>query len=164
MMRRCLRTLSSSLISSSPYSSITIAHALSPVNVIISPLDKLDINDFRQRAFYPKRPLLITISTDLTVNTTMSSSIPATKKWFTVNSGGDQLWKCRYLLDNGYLGQFGHTFLPYELLSSPADVPTSDKPDSFLTPTVDNPTFRRFHAPLDLFLTTSQLSQPPQLY
>lgn len=120
---------------------------LSAVSNIISTLDKLPVGIFRREAFIPGEPRLISISTDLSVHTATHCSIPAARKWFTVNSLGAQT------LNVPYLERYGDVLLPYELVSH-------TKRDS----TIEEQTFQRFHAPFSLFLSESRASPPPRLY
>jgi hypothetical protein len=131
----------------------TTANTLPAVGYIISTIDKLQVDHFREEAFIPQEPYLITISTDLSINTTAHCRIPAARKWFIVKPEGGQT------LNAPYLEQFKDVLLPYELMSHRAE-----RSNALADSTIDDETFRRFHAPLDLFLTASRSSPPPRLY
>jgi hypothetical protein len=119
----------------------------------VSSIDKLPLEDFRHEAFIPQEARLITISTDLNVNTAAHCNIPAARKWFILKPEGGQT------LNIPYLERYKDILLPYELVSSRAER------SSVLTDSaIEDETFQRFHAPLDLFLTAYQSSPTPRLY
>jgi hypothetical protein len=120
--------------------------ALPAVSCIISTVDKLRVDDFRREAFTREEPRLITFSTDPYVNTAAHCSIPAARKWFIFEAEGCQN------LNVPYLEQFKDIVLPYELVSQKGKV------------SVEEQTFERFHAPLELFLTASRSTPRPKLY
>lgn len=122
------------------------ASAVHTVSTVIGTIDKISVDAFRREAFIPKEPQLITLGTDPDVNTAAHCSIPAARKWFTVKQEGGQT------LNVTYLEQFKAVVLPYELVSQ-----ISGR-------SVEEQTFKRFNAPLDVFLTASRSNPPPQLY
>jgi len=96
----------------------------SSVQAIICEHGQLDVEEFRKQAFDPARPVLITKSTDVAIDPSRSSSIPAVSKWFTgaplqeldgtsVNSRRTIQWS--------YLEQYKDTIVPYELLKPQID-------------------------------------------
>jgi hypothetical protein len=136
---------------------------------------------FRDRAFVPELPLLITTSTDRFADTRVQSQIPAVNKWFMPTPCGTQT------LNYGYLRKFEHIFLPYELVGHSVnfnDISTTAlggdrgrttlRDDSQLcakSSTIsernsfsESTSFQRFTAPLQLLLAASQSDNPPQLY
>ena len=132
---------------------------LSTVNSISSSLDELRVEDFRRQAFLPEQPLLITASNGPIAISAASSSIPAIAKWFTLARTGKPSLNCVYL------EKFKDIVLPYELVSDLKQESTKAVPNEVVqSPTFDKATFQRFNAPLQLFLTSAQLSPPPQLY
>jgi hypothetical protein len=124
------------------------AGSLPTVSCIISTIDKLPVDEFRREAFVPQEPRLITISTNPSVNAASNCSIPAAKKWFINKAEGGQT------LNVSYLKPYKDVILPYELLSHTAG----------RSGDVEDDTFQRFHAPLDLFLAACRSSPPPRLY
>lgn len=131
----------------------TCANTLPAVSCIISALDKLPVDGFRREAFVPQEPRLISVSTDPSVNTAAHCSIPAGRKWFIVKPEGGQI------LNIPYLERHKDVLLPYELVSHRAE-----RSNVLTDSAIEDETFQRFHAPLDLFLTASRSSPPPRLY
>jgi len=163
------------------YSSSNGFKALSSVDSIACPLDAVNLDEFRQRAFIPATPTVIRITngTDSSSVTTCSSrrSLPAAKKWFS-----HEPWH----RTTGYLSQFRDTILPYELMidghkgpdlrryikwAQQDGNPGSQELATFLAQLLsqsDNRTFHRFNAPLSLFLQACRATPssiiPPSLY
>jgi hypothetical protein len=154
------------------------------VNIIFSEFGHLETEEFRRKAFLPQLPLLITTSIDPTVNTATTSSIPATNKWFSVQTRTDDgaFPGFRYKLQRSYLELYRDTILPYELSEPliscaggenlPKDaerqLQKSISPElaahtflglaggHVLNTLQSDSTFRTFQAPLDLLLQVSR--------
>jgi hypothetical protein len=154
-MQRAVRRLSypPRTISANRPVSTSAASSLPAVSCIVSTIDKLPVEDFRREAFIPQEPRLITISADLNVNTAAHCSIAAARKWFIVKPEGGQT------LNIPYLERYKDVLLPYELVS-----PRAERSNVLTNSAIEDETFQRFHAPLDLFLTASRSSPPPRLY
>ncbi|PBP22052.1 JmjC domain protein [Diplocarpon rosae] len=148
-------------------------NAISPVQSIAGPLDSIDVDEFRARAFLPERPLIITAP----VAEGACHWIPAANKWFTYEStsnGSQTSHTSRRILSHSYLSAFASTILPYEL-TTPVDISKTNLSGEsykilpalmpFLRDSSGN-TFHRFSAPLSLFLEASSGScpGPPSLY
>lgn len=144
------------------------------VNRTIRPPNDVDINVFRQRAFIPEEPLLITTGTGTDSNPTLIESfIPAIYKWFTLSSrreGGEGPEK-QAVISQTYLSPFGDTIVPYELITSNNSQFENDLPRELSTilnqlhAHSEQQTFHRFSAPLSLFLLASSSTPPlPKLY
>ncbi|KAH6678534.1 hypothetical protein B0J14DRAFT_474155 [Halenospora varia] len=149
------------------YSSFGI-HTLSQPDTIIGNLEAVDVEEFRSKAFLPKRPILITTRREGSPNSTRSQSsefsIPAADKWFDVNTvENEPFWKHQGRLPSQYLSRFRDTILPYELILDPHTQSTHKKYggelsvmlQSLLEESPDN-SFHRFNAPLSLFLEACQ--------
>jgi hypothetical protein len=144
------------------------------VDRIISPLNDVDINVFRQRAFIPEEPLLITTRAGTDSNLTpVESSIPAAHKWFSLSSlkDGEEGEERQAIISQSYLSPFGDTIIPYELITSNNSQFENDLPRELSTilnqlhAHSEQQTFHRFSAPLSLFLLASSSTPPlPKLY
>jgi hypothetical protein len=143
------------------------------VDRLISPLNDVDINVFRQRAFIPEEPLLITTRDGTDSNLTLiESSIPAIHKWFSLSSLKDGEGEERQaVISQSYLSPFGDTIVPYELITSNNSQFENDLPRELSTilhqlhAHSEQQTFHRFSAPLSLFLLASSSTPPrPKLY
>jgi hypothetical protein len=114
----------------------------------------MPLDEFRELAFNASKPLLIKtpVHTDASPADPSKTSMPAMKKWFAPNSSGTMK------LNATYLEPYSDTTLPYELV----------RPSSSSSPSEPELEFRRFDAPLSLFLTAVSLpcssSARPQLY
>jgi len=140
---------------------------LPSVDRIISPLNDVDLNVFRQRAFIPEEPLLITTRDGTRSNTTLiESSIPAGHKWFSLSSreGGEG---SQPVISQSYLSPFSDTIVPYELITSNNSQFENDLPRELSTILNQlhnhsaQQTFHRFSAPLSLFLLACSSTTPP---
>lgn len=153
---------------------------LSTVDNIAGPIEDVDLEEFRQRAFIPATPIVIRI-TDSTVPSSSKTSpshksLPAAEKWFR-----HEPWH----RTTGYLSQFRDTILPYELIIdskgkhlqeyinwAQADSNAgSQELAAFLAQLLSQSkyqTFHRFSAPLSLFLEACRATPssiiPPRLY
>ncbi|PSS07146.1 hypothetical protein M430DRAFT_23296 [Amorphotheca resinae ATCC 22711] len=160
----CLTKRSTRRFCSSP------AHfrSLSQVETIPGPIDTIDINEFRKKAFTPETPLLIKreSSGGFPAALSPSSSIPAAVKWFTFedfDNANESSNPQQTLVPSQYLHTFQDTILPYELTYDLAEDPTkphgqaggSKDLKGMLSQLLQNPSagsFHRFNAPLSLFL------------
>ncbi|KAK2626863.1 hypothetical protein QTJ16_004038 [Diplocarpon rosae] len=148
-------------------------NVFSPVQSIAGPLDLIEVEEFRARAFLPERPLRITAP-----NAEGASDwIPAANKWFThdfISNESQSSHTGRRILSYSYLSAFASTILPYEL-TTPVDISkTNLSAESYkFLPVLmqylrnsDGKTFHRFSAPLSLFLQASSAPcpWPPSLY
>jgi hypothetical protein len=147
---------------------------LPSVDRIISPLNDVDLNVFRQEALIPEEPLLITTrdGTDSKL-TTIESSIPAAHKWFSLSSlkDGEEGEEIQTVISQSYLSPFGDTIVPYELITSHNSQFENGLPRGLSTilsqlhNRSEQQTFHRFSAPLSLFLLASSSTPPrPKLY
>jgi len=154
-MQRAIRRLSCPprIISANRPVSTSAASSLPAVSCIVTTIDKLLVEDFRREAFIPQEPRLITISVDLNVNTAAHCSIAATRKWFILKPEGGQT------LNIAYLERYKDVLLPYELVS-----PKAERSNFLTESAIEDKTFQRFRAPLDLLLTASRSSPTPRLY
>lgn len=161
-------------------------HALRRVESVRGDFEAIDIDDFRQRAFIPERPLLIrSKARDISADScTSTSSIPAATKWFTRGGVGtiDKLsaTRTRVVPSYEYLSPYQDTILPYELTGDSEDRPSQldqRAPVESDTGTLVPPdllggaaaaSFHRFNAPLGLFLKAcagvAEHHSPPRLY
>lgn len=142
---------------------------IKPVRSIAGPFTALNIDTFRDHAFTPQTPLLVTPADGIRSH----ALFPAAQKWFVPSAMEDDNGKDQLELNIPYLSQYAHTILPYELVTLKTNTATQN--DSSLTPVLqqfilasgsEGTTFHRFNAPLSLFLLASQnQSTPkPQLY
>ena len=148
------------------YSSFNGLDALTPVESMKGQLQNVDIDIFRQRAFIPQQPILITErdDQDLPSNGTASSrSILAASKWYSTVTGQDG--KSAVTVSQ-YLSSFSDSVnLPYELLQE-AVVDSNDS-TGLMDQTLEQlprVRFRRFNAPLPVFLEALDMKQRPRLY
>jgi hypothetical protein len=158
--------------------------SLQAVEILHGQIDAIDLHEFRQKAFIPERPLLITTKPDTRSTSSdrilSTSSIPAAVKWFSLELLGSS--SQAVLPSQQYLAPFGGTILPYELIvdsnkSHTKDfVNRSESQDtgggmqdlaeffnSLLKGSSDG-TFHRFNAPLSLFLQACRSKPTPRLY
>ncbi|KAF4632943.1 hypothetical protein G7Y89_g5189 [Cudoniella acicularis] len=148
---------------------------LPAVESLSGPLDAVDIDEFRLRAFIPETPLLIT--TKSTTNgidlvSLSDNSIPATNKWFHYDTVGPDGGKSGPRVAHEYLSPFDETILPYEYIlhsQNPNLRQLKARPlqDIFITSLVEKSpknTFHRFNAPLALFLEACRPPKLPKLY
>jgi len=155
--------------------------ALQSVPTIRGPIDSIDIQQFRQRAFIPETPILITTKLDSETTSadtqTSGYSIPAAVKWFEATESGSS----SQTLSHHYLLPYGATILPYEFIvnskshNSVVDKGTESQSSggqsqdltnllNELTKGSTDGAFHRFNAPLSLFLQACRLSSAPRLY
>ncbi|KAH8665837.1 hypothetical protein BGZ60DRAFT_529102 [Tricladium varicosporioides] len=158
------------------YSSFGI-HTLSQPDTIISNLEAVDVEEFRSRAFLPKRPILITTRREGSPNSVNSRSsefsIPAADKWFDGNTvENEPLRKHRGRLPSQYLSRFRDTILPYEFILDSHAQSTHNEYGGELSVVLQSllkeypdHSFHRFNAPLSLFLEACQhYPRLPKLY
>jgi hypothetical protein len=161
------------------YSSSQGANSLRIVDTICSRLDAINIHEFRDRAFLPEKPVLISTRNGSKFSSAYirlpNQSLPAAYKWFcteAANNGVESVKPSPALaLSQQYLSAFGDTILPYELHISSKDeftrpwlrkkgaVPENGDV-AFLANMLENSegtTFHRFYAPLSLFLEACRL-------
>ncbi|KAG4439819.1 hypothetical protein IFR05_004717 [Cadophora sp. M221] len=150
---------------------------LQPVKTIAGPLDLIDVEEFRAKAFNAERPLLITARDGRKAEDVKPPpcSIPAADKWFTnraPESAKDSFQRNgSVILSQQYLTPFADTILPYELLTpSSKDLGVAEPSElssllkHYLQYSDGGTTFHRFSAPLSLFLLASKTPNPPALY
>jgi hypothetical protein len=155
---------------------------LPAVHTIIGSFDTVNINEFRDRAFIPEKPVLITTRGGLrsiSADTGEShSSLPAVYKWFSkpVCHGTKSTTPSQALdLSHQYLSTYGSTILPYELIIDSKDGYVRDWIQnhgagdgnqglatllSQLLEISDGESFHRFNAPLSFFLQACRSSSP----
>jgi hypothetical protein len=155
---------------------------LRPIQTVISQLQDFNVHQFRQIAFTPETPLLITTSTEHSRDTATEASLPATRKWFRVDrvtTGDEQAFKeFRYSLSRSYdWEKFKDVMLPYELMAPPVNqidgidfvakfrkhLMLQNKeylaeflPSYDILTTSNEEKFHSFQAPLELFLEASR--------
>ncbi|KAH7330322.1 hypothetical protein BKA65DRAFT_56938 [Rhexocercosporidium sp. MPI-PUGE-AT-0058] len=151
-------------------------NVLPPVQTILGPLDLIEVEEFREKAFAPEKPLLITARDGRTGEDVkpLLCSIPAADKWFVGGASGalaDRLDSdASVILSQEYLTPYGDTILPYELITpNRKDLGVSETSEisSLLKHYLqysDGTIFHRFSAPLSLFLLASKTPHPPALY
>jgi hypothetical protein len=138
--------------------------ALPAVPSIRERFENVDINEFRQRAFIPETPILITRRH----NDSPSNPVPAAVKWFSFASieSPDGSGSYQALIpSHHYLAPFGATILPYELIVDRTQKILTKPPwkagggikeiQTALANIVESSPgekFYRFNAPLSLFL------------
>jgi len=131
------------------------------------------VDDFRERAFIPERPILITRGDDYEQDSTNfqpSSFIPAANKWFGLAGKGSTSKFHGITPSRQYLSPFGDVVLPYELIVGQSQSELYSRKESLqpelhkgqgegveailsqLTKGSPPGTFHRFNAPLSLFL------------
>jgi hypothetical protein len=155
--------------------------SLQSVETIRGEIKAFDVHEFRQKAFIPEKPVLITTKTDtssIPSDTLLSSSsIPAAVKWFSLGQPDQAV-----LPSQQYLSPFGATILPYELIvdsnkgCTKGFLNESESQDTgggrqdladILNPLLKGSSdgaFHRFNAPLSLFLQACRLKHTPRLY
>jgi Cupin-like domain len=151
------------------------------IDTIAGPFAAVNLSEFRSRAFIPEKPVLIrTANTES--STSYPQSLPAARKWFAHESENAPNLGLR--LSERYLSLFWDTILPYELIIdskkevlqnyidwAQAENHASEELVIFLVRLLSGPdksTFRRFYAPLSLFLQACRETPPhitpPRLY
>lgn len=167
-----------------------LSSRLRPVNAIVSSLENVDVLLFRDQAFAPGQPLLVTGGTDATDGSIDGKSgvgagaIPAVRKWFKSETetkmdthGYNQPY---YTLRKQYLTPYKDTMLPFELiLPSLKSLESQDSqhlndfrrelahhglasylPEMPKTPTGSEGIFHAFYAPLEVFLHATSRRTP----
>ena len=186
-MPRLIKTLSrTSRTIIRPYASSNGFNTLLPVDRIVGTFAAVELSEFRQRAFAPERPLLIT-TRDGTASTaanakTSDQPLPAAHKWFTHEVGTSP--NLVLTLSEQYLSLFQDTILPYELIIDPngnhlqeyldwAQAENNGRQElatslAQLLSDFDDSSFHHFNAPLSLFLQACKPTpahiRPPRLY
>jgi hypothetical protein len=164
-------------------SSSPALQSLGLVDSVVGDIEDVDVNDFRNRAFIPERPLLIraTPASNYANNSALKISIPAAAKWFTIESinklDGSLCRHQRVVPCYKYLDRFEDAILPYELTRNSGRVSQSDHVVvgekgqeelvfSELFESAAAGSFHRFTAPLALFLEACKMDSllPYQLY
>lgn len=124
--------------------------------------NQLDTAHFRERAFNVEQPLLIA------THTTPGQAIPAADKWFERESLGPDIRSKKlhhiYKPSQSYLSPFNSLILPYELTARPNDLRQTQTLEPKTIDDTETPGFRKFDAPLSVFLQNSALENPLQLY
>ncbi|TQS35747.1 hypothetical protein Golomagni_03823 [Golovinomyces magnicellulatus] len=126
--------------------------ALLAVKTLPETPDSVEIEEFRQKAFYSERPLLLS-SGGYTSNSTHLALLPAAQKWF--NKFGSSPNKSTALLSSEYLNSYGATILPYEM-TGPLNIPLVDllkHGPSIQKLQGSSDQFHHFYAPLSLILS-----------
>ncbi len=174
-MSRLIPTLAKDLRRARYYSQSTASSAtpkLTSIKSIVSTLDAIDVTEFREKAFIPEEPILITAKQ---TRRPWHHSLPAAEKWFVPGSQGDGCELPRaQVLSRQYLTSFADVILPYELITpTDGDIRSQGGDDqlayilSRLLAGSNGTTFHRFDAPLSLFLQTSESNtniHPQRLY
>ena len=140
--------------------------ALERVPTHYTDFNNVDIEEFRQKAFFLENPLLMTGKNN--GGNMISDAIPAAERWFQSVPDDDERDSIR-VLSSKYLDQFGATVLPYEL--NVDKYPQSNTRQKFdlkqavinLGVDVSAGTFHRFNAPLSLFLEAYKENPSPSL-
>ena len=160
------------------------AAALRAVDTLRGPLNSIDIHEFRDKAFQPEKPLLITLKGDLKSANIRTSKcpIPAAEKWFESIGSESGPSSQGSTISHHYLSPFGATILPYELVVDSSQRHTSvidngsgsqgvagESQDlstilNNLTKGSSDGAFIRFNAPLSLFLQACRMKSRPRLY
>ena len=134
------------------------------VETITSEIDGVSVEEFRERAFIPGNPILITTSNDTRSNPAdiklSKSSIPAAVKWFSHGPfDRPEASKPQIVTPSDYLLPFAATTLPYEIIVNSRNTFRSwlgeenQELVSYLNQLLENSEgFHRFNAPLALFL------------
>jgi hypothetical protein len=148
--------------------------ALPSIDRILGPLNDVDLNVFRQKAFIPEEPILITTRDGTDSNLTpIESSIPAAQKWFSLSPlrDGEGNGRTQSVVSQSYLSPFSDAIVPYELITSNNGQFENDLPRELSTILnqlhvhSERQTFHRFSAPLSLFLIACSSTPPlPKLY
>lgn len=145
------------------YSSPNGSSNFKAVNSIVGPFTALNTEKFRQLAFVPEKPLLITSpGGDYTFKT-----FPAATKWFVqAKEAASQPRQYssieRLQLNHSYLDQFNDTILPYELIKPASQQLKTANPtlnymlNALIADSDPDATFHRFSAPLELFLLAQE--------
>ncbi|RKF79904.1 Lysine-specific demethylase JMJ30 [Golovinomyces cichoracearum] len=126
---------------------------LSAVKSLPGTADSVEIEEFRQKAFYSERPLLLSSRGTTSNSSTHLASLPAAQKWF--NKAGSSLNKSSVLLSSEYLNSYAATILPYEM-AGPLNVPLVDllkHGRSIQKLEGNSDQFHHFYAPLSLILS-----------
>ncbi|KAM3079749.1 hypothetical protein ACMFMG_006155 [Clarireedia jacksonii] len=159
--------------------------SLSSVSRIDRSFDDVDLNEFRQRAFIPEKPVIMTTSND-GLSTQKIVSIPAATKWFSPatkdEDGKPSNSASNLILAHEYLTFFSDTLLPYELTithdafqeyidwlkqqQTPPSLLLTKYLERVFEPSNHDRTFYNFDAPLLLFIYANVRALPslPQLY
>jgi hypothetical protein len=157
---------------------------LQEVDTLRGPIDSIDLHEFRQKAFIPEKPILITTTANtddpaLEDGRLSGCSIPAAMKWFEPLRPESVLSTQASTISNQYLSPFRATILPYELVVDSIHGQSKFDDKFFGSQAVSgayleilnnllkgspNGTFVRFNAPLSLFLQACRLRSRPQLY
>lgn len=105
------------------------------------------IDRFREQCFVPERPAILTRR--------LFRDIPAVERWFRSSPSGDTSRSISRLNTEYLEAHGGNAFVPLELTQIP--------PADGSAPSKDpEPSFRRFHAPLSLFLQWMQTMETQQ--
>jgi hypothetical protein len=154
--------------------------SLSSASRIDQSFDDVDLNEFRQRAFIPEKPVFMTSSKGGS-SANKNISIPAATKWFsptTKHEGSGPSRSARNLiLAQEYLTSFSDTFLRYELTitheafqeyinrltqqQTPPSLILTQYLERVFEPSDRDRTFYIFDAPLRLFLYANHPTIPP---
>jgi hypothetical protein len=147
------------------------------VDTIKGHFEAVDIKEFRQRAYFPEIPILITPQPsnqlDTGRNIQPGYGFPAAEKWFTLgacaygDTKGDKTAQA-LIPSFEYLSTFGTAVLPYELITDNAkkavDSSGQNRNHQLIAQLLEhapNQTFHRFNAPLSLFLEACKSTSPP---
>ncbi|POS82281.1 hypothetical protein EPUL_006852 [Erysiphe pulchra] len=127
---------------------------LKPVETLFATAYSVDIEEFRRRAFYPGKPLLLSKETNINGTTPYYTSLPVAQKWFTnsVSTSG----KCSFILSREYLSPHAATILPFEIMGPPhkslIDLFRAGQETKSFTECMEK--FHLFKAPLALILNS----------
>ncbi|QSZ30190.1 hypothetical protein DSL72_004710 [Monilinia vaccinii-corymbosi] len=161
----------SSLINTIPRLASSIS--LPPVPIIDACLDHVDLDEFRQKAFVPMKPVVMrAMNTEPATRSNNKMSIKVAAEWFqpissTEYASSPSRGASKTLEPSTYLNNFNFAILPYELTIKSVKVRKhleylmqaeeryphiSELLCRSLKPYDPHKTFYRFHAPLTLFL------------
>jgi hypothetical protein len=181
-MRSVITTISKSTRILQRHYSSQGGNTIRAVPTLHSPINSIDLPEFRQRAFIPEEPILITCKSDTkTYSADIGlSGLPAAVKWFESTESGSPSQDSTLSLH--YLSPFGATVLPYEFIvdsnksftnlvdngaqrrSSDGGMQDTSKILSELTKCSPDGSFHRFNSPLSLFLQACRFETAPRLY
>ncbi|TVY86827.1 hypothetical protein LAWI1_G006444 [Lachnellula willkommii] len=98
------------------------------INTLYCDIDNVPLEQFRQRAFIPEKPIRIIQDRDSPRKNTAQSLLPAQQKWFSHDSapiepGVPSPPGANLVPSQEYLSAFADTILPYELIPPPKNNP-----------------------------------------
>ena len=188
MRNATITTVKPSLLLLRSYTSQSKA-ALRAVDTLRGPLHSIDIDKFRQQAFIPENPILVTATSNRKAESAaygpFECSIPAAVKWFdrsrpAINHESGLSSQPSTVLSHRHLSPFGATILPYEYIVDRSQTSVVDSGSGSqgiggvsqkwaeilnkLDEGSADGAFHRFNAPLSLFLQACKFKRGPRLY